>query len=291
MLRSGFRVCDLVDGNFEVDKGTFWKKLNADPLFGMLEEAYGVKVSREEVAEKAFKAAETFKGSVHDTRSIIQAMLAEGKNILFEGAQGTFLDIDHGTYPYVTSSNTTVGGVFTGTGVRFNPTRVVGLVKAYTTRVGEGPFLTELHDETGKHIREKGNEFGATTGRPRRVGWYDNVLVREAIEINGVTELALTKADVLSDLPGGKVKFCYRYKMGSHDVVRTPSRMNDFEACEPCYTSHDFDAWSGDLRGVRRREDLPRQLQFYMNSVEQHAGSPIRIMSVGPKRDQTIYRR
>jgi adenylosuccinate synthase len=219
-------------------------------------------------------------------------MLAEamraGQAILFEGAQGTLLDIDHGTYPYVTSSNATIGGVCTGLGVGPRAIgAVMGVVKAYTTRVGEGPLPTELTGEMGNRLRESGNEYGAVTGRPRRCGWYDAVAVRYGARVNGLDALALTKLDVLDGLE--RIDICTAYRWGSRTLTEFPSDIGQLAACEPMYES--MPGWSSPTKGVRRFEDLPAAAQRYIAKLEEVSGVRAALVSTGSERDDTIFRR
>ena len=211
----------------------------------------------------------------------------KGLSILFEGAQGTHLDIDHGTYPFVTSSNTVAGNACCGSGIgpdRID--RVVGVVKAYTTRVGEGPFPTELDNETGEMIRQTGGEFGATTGRPRRCGWLDMVVVRTSTRLNGLSGLAVTKLDVLTGLP--ELRIAVSYQRGGQTLTAVPPELNVLRECSPTY--EEFPGWEESLRGIRRFEDLPSNTRRYLDAVEEIAGIPIEVVSVGPGRDETIIR-
>ena len=218
-------------------------------------------------------------------------MLAEamraGQPILFEGAQGTLLDIDHGTYPYVTSSNATIGGVCTGLGVGPRAIgAVMGVVKAYTTRVGEGPLPTELSDDMGNRLRDSGNEYGAVTGRPRRCGWYDAVAVRYAARINGLDALALTKLDVLDGLD--RIDICTSYRCGSRTLTEFPSDIGQLAVCEPIYES--MPGWSSPTKGVRRFDDLPAAAQRYIARLEEVSGVRAALVSTGSERDDTILR-
>jgi adenylosuccinate synthase len=210
-----------------------------------------------------------------------------GRAIMFEGAQGTLLDIDHGTYPYVTSSNATIGGVCTGLGV---PPRaidsVLGVAKAYTTRVGEGPLPTELTGDMGNRLRESGQEFGAVTGRPRRCGWYDAVAVRYASRVNGLDALALTKLDVLDGLP--ELQVCTAYRCRGAVLTEMPGDLAQLAACEPVYES--LPGWSKPTRGVRKFEDLPREARAYIARLEEITGVPAALVSTGSGRDETIFR-
>jgi adenylosuccinate synthase len=221
----------------------------------------------------------------------ISLMLAEamraGQSILFEGAQGTLLDIDHGTYPYVTSSNASIGGVCTGLGVGPRAINgVLGVVKAYTTRVGEGPLPTELTGEMGNRLRDSGNEYGAVTGRPRRCGWYDAVAVRYGVRINGLDALALTKLDVLDGLE--RIEICTAYRCGSRTLTEFPSDLSQLAACEPIYES--MPGWDTPTRGARRFSDLPENARRYIARLEQVSGVPAAIVSTGSDREDTILR-
>ncbi|HEX7798552.1 MAG TPA: adenylosuccinate synthetase, partial [Vicinamibacterales bacterium] len=206
---------------------------------------------------------------------------------LFEGAQGTLLDIDHGTYPYVTSSNASIGGVCTGLGVGPRASNgVLGVVKAYTTRVGEGPLPSELTGEMGNRLRDSGNEYGAVTGRPRRCGWYDAVAVRYGVRINGLDALALTKLDVLDGLE--RIEICTAYRCGSRTLTEFPSDLSQLAACEPIYES--MPGWDTPTRGARRFSDLPENARRYIARLEQVSGIPAAIVSTGSDREDTILR-
>ncbi|KEI70010.1 adenylosuccinate synthase [Endozoicomonas elysicola] len=211
-----------------------------------------------------------------------------GDHILFEGAQGSLLDIDHGTYPFVTSSNTTAGGASTGTG--FGPLYldyVLGITKAYTTRVGSGPFPTELDDENGRHLAKVGNEFGATTGRPRRCGWFDAVALRQAIQINSVSGLCLTKLDVLDGLE--TIRICVDYKNADGESITTPVDVEEYEAVQPVY--EEMPGWTESTFGVKSRDELPANALAYIKRLEEVTGAPIDIISTGPDRVETIVLR
>jgi adenylosuccinate synthase len=283
-FRTGYRVCDLVDGKGNVDKDNFWIKLQEDPVFQILEKTYGETISREEIAEKYFRLAEKFAFRVTDTAALISRELEKEKSVLFEGAQGAMLDIDMGTYPFVTSSNTGVGGIVSGTGVAVRDIRVTGVLKAYTTRVGEGPFPAELKDGTGKLIQEKGKEYGATTGRPRRCGWLDLVQLRHAMMMNGPTDIALTKLDVLSGMD--EIKVCTHYMLGSKRVDSFPSRVDDLERIEPSYES--FEGWNEPISGIRSFDDLPDNACRYVEWLVRQLGEDIDFLSFGPERHQTF---
>ncbi len=213
---------------------------------------------------------------------------AEGKNLLFEGAQGTLLDVDHGTYPYVTSSNTIAGAasVGSGFGVRYLD-YILGITKAYTTRVGSGPFPTELHDEVGKQLSVRGNEFGSVTGRPRRCGWLDMVALRHAIQLNSLSGLGVMKLDVLDGL--ATVKVCVAYRLDGEVIRYMPSESDVFERCEPVY--EDLPGWQQSTAGIQKFAELPANAQKYLLHVEKLAGVPIDIISTGPDRKDTIVLR
>jgi adenylosuccinate synthase len=224
---------------------------------------------------------------VTDVSLFLARARAAGRSIMFEGAQGTLLDIDHGTYPYVTSSNATVGGVCTGLGVGPRAIdAVLGVAKAYTTRVGEGPLPTELTGELGNRLRESGQEFGAVTGRPRRCGWYDAVAVRYAVRVNGLDALALTKLDVLDGLPDLQV--CTSYRCNGASLTEMPGDLAQLAACEPVYET--LPGWTAPAAGVRRYEDLPREARAYVARLEEVTGVPAAVISTGSAREDTIVR-
>ena len=228
---------------------------------------------------------EQIRPMIADVGSILYELNQQGKDILFEGAQGTWLDIDHGTYPFVTSSNTTAGGAATGTG--FGPCQfdyVLGITKAYTTRVGAGPFPTELHCDTGKHIAEVGHEFGATTGRARRCGWFDAVALRRSAQINSLTGLCITKLDVLDDL--NTIKVCTGYKLNGKTLALPPTGAEAFSQCEPIY--EEYTGWQTSTVGATEYEELPRAAVDYVNRLAEVTGVPIDIISTGPDRAETI---
>jgi adenylosuccinate synthase len=224
---------------------------------------------------------------IADVSLMLDRAMRAGKSILFEGAQGTLLDIDHGTYPYVTSSNASVGGICTGLGVGPRAIHaVLGVVKAYTTRVGEGPLPTELFDERGSRLRESGNEYGAVTGRPRRCGWYDAVAVRYGVRINGLDALALTKLDVLDGLE--RIDICTAYRWHGRTLTDFPADTAQLRACEPVYES--LPGWSRPTRGIRRYTDLPDAARRYIARLEEVSGVPAAIISTGSEREDTIVR-
>ena len=224
---------------------------------------------------------------VRDVSLMLAEAFAAGKAVLFEGAQGTLLDIDHGTYPYVTSSNASIGGVCTGLGVGPRAIGgVMGVVKAYATRVGEGPMPSELHDAMGKRLRDTGNEYGAVTGRPRRCGWYDAVAMRYAARINGLDILALTKMDVLDGLD--EIKICTSYRCGDRTITDFPSDSGVLATCEPVYES--IAGWTEPTKGVRRFADLPETAKRYIKRLEEVSGVPVALVSTGSDRYDTILR-
>jgi adenylosuccinate synthase len=231
--------------------------------------------------------AERMRPMIRDVSVLLTEKMAAGQSILFEGAQGTLLDIDHGTYPFVTSSNASIGGVCTGLGIPPKAVgRVLGVVKAYTTRVGEGPFPTELSGEMGNRLRESGSEYGAVTGRPRRCGWFDAVAVRYAARINGLDGLALTKLDVLDGLE--RIDICTSYRCGGRTITDFPSDVRQLAACEPVYES--MPGWSTPTAGVRTFEQLPEAARKYVGRLEDVSGVRAAIVSTGSERNDTILR-
>jgi adenylosuccinate synthase len=241
----------------------------------------------EPVVERLQEQAERLRPLVRDVSLMLSDAVRAGKTIMFEGAQGTLLDIDHGTYPYVTSSNASIGGVCTGLGVGPRAIgAVMGVVKAYTTRVGEGPLPTELSDDMGQRLRDSGNEYGAVTGRPRRCGWYDGVAARYSVRINGLDLLALTKLDVLDGLE--RIDICTAYRCDSRVLTEFPSDTIQLAACQPQYES--LPGWSTPTRGIRRFEDLPANAKRYIARLEEVSGVKAGIVSTGSERDETILR-
>ena len=223
-----------------------------------------------------------------DAPELLNEQRIAGKNILFEGAQGTFLDIDHGTYPFVTSSNTTAGGTVTGSG--FGPLfldYVLGITKAYVTRVGSGPFPTELFDEVGQGLAERGHEFGSNTGRARRCGWFDAVSMRRAVYINSISGLCITKLDVLDGLE--TIKICTGYKLDGEEIINVPNDVEILKRCEPIY--EELSGWSESTFGITDYDQLPENAKNYLRRIEQIIDAPIDIISTGPDRSQTIILR
>ena len=239
----------------------------------------------DEVVEEFLTYADRLRPMVADTTLVLGRALDEGRTVLLEGGQATLLDVDHGTYPFVTSSNPTAGGACTGSGIP--PTRidrVIAVVKAYATRVGAGPFPTELHDADGEKLRTDGAEFGTTTGRPRRCGWYDAVVARYAARVNGVTDFVLTKLDVLTGWERIPVCVAYDVEGVRHDEM--PMTQTDFHHATPVYEF--FDGWDEDISSARSLADLPKAAQEYVTALEEMSGAPMSAIGVGPGRDQTI---
>ncbi|NNC77084.1 MAG: adenylosuccinate synthase [Woeseiaceae bacterium] len=237
--------------------------------------------------DEALEAAEVVAPITADITQILNDLATQDKSILFEGAQGTFLDIDHGTYPFVTSSNTVAAAASTGTGVGpRNLDYVLGIVKAYTTRVGAGPFPTELFDDLGAHIARVGAEFGATTGRPRRCGWFDAVALRRSIVNSSVSGLCVTKLDVLDELE--TIQICVGYEIGGEPISGIPVLVDRFAECKPVYEEHP--GWQSSTVGVKTFSDLPAKAQAYLARIEDLAGIPVDIISTGPDREQTIIK-
>lgn len=245
-------------------------------------------VDYQETLDECMALAEELKPMVCDTVSLVHTLREQGKPILFEGAQGSLLDIDHGTYPFVTSSNTTAGGTATGSG--FGPLYldyVLGITKAYTTRVGSGPFPTELFDAQGLRLAERGREFGSNTGRPRRCGWFDAVALRRAVQINSISGLCLTKLDVLDGMEA--IQVCTGYRTKDGELVTTPVDYEGFEAIEPVYK--ELPGWTESTLGVRSLDELPENARAYIRFLEEEVGAPIDIISTGPDRLETIILR
>ena len=280
--RVGIRFIDLINPDI------FAKKIrdNLEEKNFWLTRYYGGKpLDAQEIIDLYSPVAEWLKPFGGNVPLLLAQAQEEGEDILFEGAQGTHLDIDHGTYPYVTSSNPVAGTVSAGAGV--GPTRikaVVGLVKAYTTRVGSGPFPTELMDEVGVRLQQIGSEFGSTTGRPRRCGWLDLVAVAEAVRFSGITSLALTKLDVLTGV--GELKICMAYELDGERIRHMPPLLEDLSRCVPIYRT--LPGWEEDITQARKMTDLPPQAREFVKTVEEIAECPISHLSVGPDREETI---
>jgi adenylosuccinate synthase len=284
MARVGIRIQDLYDESILRQKVT--AALNTKNQ--ILTKLYNRRaVDVEEVMEELLRHAERIRPMVRDTALLLNQALDEGHTVLFEAGQATLLDVDHGTYPFVTSSNATAGGACTGSGVP--PTRidrVIGIFKAYSTRVGEGPFPTELHDEMGDFLRNQGGEFGTTTGRPRRCGWADAVVGRYAQRINGVTDFVITKLDVLTGLE--KIPVCVAYDVQGTRHDEMPVNQSDFHHAVPIY--EEMDGWTEDISGCRTFEELPANAQAYVLRLEELIGARVSAIGVGPGRDETIQR-
>ena len=282
--RVGIRVQDLFDENILRQK----VEGALDQKNQLLVKVFNRRaITIDETVEELLGYAERLRPMVTDTSLVLNKALDEGKTVLFEGGQATMLDVDHGTYPFVTSSNATAGGVCTGSGV--GPTRidrVIGVIKAYTTRVGEGPFPTELFDEMGEFLRSTGHEFGVTTGRPRRCGWYDAVVARYSARVNGLTDFALTKLDVLTGLE--KIPVCVAYDVDGVRHDEMPADQSDFHHAKPIFEY--FDGWTEDITSARTFEDLPANAQAYVLALEEMSGSRMSVVGVGPDREATIVR-
>lgn len=282
--RVGIRVSDLLD------REEFAAKLkhNLQEKNRVLTKIYGIEpLDFDEIYQEYMGYAEKIRGFVTDTSLIIDETLKSGEKVLFEGAQGTLLDLDQGTYPYVTSSHPIAGGACTGAGI--GPTkisRVLGVIKAYTTRVGEGPFPTELSDEIGKQLMTAGQEFGTTTGRARRCGWFDAVIARYAARVSGISDFAVTKLDVLTGLE--QVRICVGYRLAGEILTELPQSLKRFQQAEPVYL--DLPGWTEDLSGIRSFDQLPENARNYINHIEKLTGVPATIIAVGPSREQTIVR-
>ena len=279
--RVGIRIADLLDKeifaerlkiNLEQKNREFTKMYEVDP------------VDFQDIFDEYYDYGQQIKKYVTDTSVILNDALDAGKRVLFEGAQGVMLDIDQGTYPYVTSSNPVAGGVTIGSGVGPSKiSKVVGVCKAYTSRVGDGPFPTELNDEVGHQIREVGHEYGTTTGRPRRVGWFDSVVMRHSRRVSGLTNLSLNSIDVLTGLD--EVKICVAYDLDGERIDYYPASLETLQRCTPIYET--LPGWSEDITGVRHLDDLPETAKNYVRRVSELVGVKISTFSVGPGRDQT----
>tara|TARA_B110000003_G_scaffold191862_1_gene190639 strand:+ start:284 stop:1558 length:1275 start_codon:yes stop_codon:yes gene_type:complete len=279
--RNGLRIGDIELADF-LERYQSLKKKHLDLLNGY-DFPFDLKNAEEQWMDAINRIKEM---NLADTDVLIQNAFHSGKKILAEGAQGTLLDVDFGTYPFVTSSTTTAAGACTGLGLAPNRiNQVIGIFKAYVTRVGSGPFPTELNDELGQFLRDQGNEYGSTTGRPRRTGWLDLPALRYAVEVNGVTQLMMMKADVLSGL--GELKVCTEYKYRGEIIEHLPYSL-DQELLEPVYI--DMDAWKEDLTQIDSEKDLPNELKAYTKFIEKYTGVPVVLISVGPDRKQTLWR-
>ena len=280
--RIGIRMCDLLE------KDTFATKLkeNLAQKNALFEKIYDEETfDFDSLFNEYYEYGQQLKDYVTDTSVLVNEAIDAGKNVLFEGAQGIMLDLDHGTYPYVTSSNPVVGGALAGAGVGPQSlTKMVGVCKAYSTRVGEGPFPTELTNETGDWIREKAHEYGTVTGRPRRIGWFDAVAMRHAKRVSGMNCLSLNLLDIFTGLK--KVKICTAYMLDGQQIDYYPASLKELERCEPVY--EEFDGWTEDISAVTKYDQLPANAKKYLNRIEELTGLQLMTVSVGPSREQTI---
>ncbi|MFH1035964.1 MAG: adenylosuccinate synthase [Pseudomonadota bacterium] len=283
VARVGVRAVDLLEP--EVLKAKIEANV-AEKNFWLTQYFKEEPLSAQGIFEQFMEYGQRLKPYITDVALELDEMLAKGQSLLFEGAQGTHLDIDHGTYPFVTSSNPVAGSACCGSGVgvtRLGP--VLGLVKAYTTRVGGGPFPTELEDADGLWLRDKGAEYGSTTGRPRRCGWLDGVVVKHAVRLSGIEGLCLTKLDVLTGLK--KLRFCVGYRLPDGGTMQSlPASLNKLAQCQPIY--EELDGWEEDITGVRAYADLPATCRAYLERLVQYVGAPLVMVSVGPDREATI---
>ncbi len=281
--RKGIKIVDLLNKKVLEEK----IRENLKEKNNLLKKIYNHdELDVEEIIREYVEFDKAIDKYVKDVPSYLNNAIAEGKSILLEGAQGALLDVDHGTYPYVTSSSPTSGGACTGTGIP--PTKinlVFGIVKAYTTRVGFGPFPTELNDDTGENLRKVGAEYGATTGRPRRCGWFDAFLVKYSATINGIEEAAITKLDVLSSFD--EIKVCTGYELNGKYLKSYPTDVQRLSEVQPVYET--FKGWNSDISGCRTYSDLPSEAKEYLEFIANHTGVKITIVSVGPKREQTFF--
>jgi len=283
--RIGIRVIDMINPEIFSKRFELLSRLKGLTL----KHIYNVKESfdAKKIYQQYTQYANWLKPYVADISLELNHALDQGKKVLFEGAQGAQLDIDHGVYPFTTSSNTTVGAVCTGSGVGLNRIdRVIGIVKAYLSRVGGGPLPTELTNDLGDQIREGGHEYGTTTGRPRRIGWLDLVQLRQAVRINGMSSIAVTKVDVLDELP--LLKICTGYDYQGKILKEMPADLSVYRQCQPVY--QEFKGWQTDSSKVRKYKDLPKPLRTYLEFIEKELGVPIELVSVGADREATIVR-
>ena len=284
VARTGIRMCDLIDPEVFAEK----LKIQLDAKNAIITKIYGGEPFDFDQMLQEFTAfADELRPYVTDTGAALDEVFQSGKSVLFEGAQATFLDIDHGTYPFVTSSNPTAGNATTGSGVGPRDIdHVVGVVKAYTTRVGEGPFVTELVDTDGpgNKLRETGHEYGTVTGRPRRCGWLDAVMVRTAARLNSLDYLAITRLDILDNMP--KIKMCVAYKYEGKEIKHIPASLKVLAQVEPVY--EEFDGWMTDITGIRNYDELPLNARKYLERLSEIVGVELGIVSVGAGRQQTI---
>lgn len=283
--RVGIRVSDLMDFDLFKEK----LSINVQEKNEIFTKIYGVQPINEAQIIKDFaEFAEQIKDMVVDSAKEINEALDSNKLVIFEGAQGSMLDIDFGTYPFVTSSSPSVGGVLIGAGINHTKIdKVVGIVKAYSTRVGEGPFVTELLDETGEKLRKVGNEFGATTGRPRRCGYLDLVVLKNSVEKNGLTDLVITKLDILSSLQ--EIKVCFAYEIDGVEIKTIPTNLKKLSQAKPIYKT--FKGWNSDISSITEFEKLPEEAKRYIAFIEEYLQTNVSLISVGPERTQNIVRK
>jgi adenylosuccinate synthase len=284
IARVGLRTCDFIDES-QLEEAI---RSNYEEKKKILKNLYGENLPDLcDIVDQMMAYRDMFVKYVGNTQSFLRDQISEGKKILCEGAQGTMLDVDHGTYPFVTSSNSTAGGACTGLGIP--PGKIsgaIGVIKAYTTRVGEGPFPTELNDGYGEQLRSEGAEFGATTGRPRRCGWFDAVVGKYAVELNGIDKITLTKVDVLDKLD--TIRVCTGYRHNGKAVTGMPASLAVLEQCEPVYT--EYPGWQKSTSGIRTFERLPDNAKRYVDGLQKHLGVEIPLVSTGPGREETIMR-
>lgn len=280
--RVGIRIQDIFD------EGILRQKVDGalDLKNHLLVKIYNRRaITADEIVDELLSYADRLRPMVCDTSLLLHEALTDGKTVLFEGGQATMLDVDHGTYPFVTSSNSTAGGASTGSGIGPNQiSRVIGIVKAYTTRVGSGPFPTELDNEDGERLRQAGAEFGTTTGRPRRCGWYDTPIARYSARINGITDFVLTKLDVLTGLT--EIPVCVAYDVDGVRFDEMPVNQSDFHHAKPIYEM--FPGWTEDISAARTFDDLPANAQNYVRAIEAISGARFSAIGVGPARDEII---
>jgi adenylosuccinate synthase len=280
--RVGIRIQDIFD------EGILRQKVDGalDMKNHLLVKIYNRRaITADEIVDELLSYADRLRPLVCDTSLLLHEALTDGKTVLFEGGQATMLDVDHGTYPFVTSSNSTAGGASTGSGIGPNQiSRVIGIIKAYTTRVGSGPFPTELDNEEGERLRQAGAEFGTTTGRPRRCGWYDAPIARYSARINGITDFVLTKLDVLTGL--AEIPVCVAYEVDGVRFDEMPVNQSDFHHATPIYES--FPGWTEDISSARTFADLPANAQNYVTAIEKISGARFSAIGVGPARDEII---
>jgi adenylosuccinate synthase len=281
--RTGIRICDYLE------EDTFYDLVekNLKEKYPLIKKFISLEELKKQIFDQHKKYAKFIKQFVTDTTNLLIEVIHKKEKVIFESAQGTMLDVEFGTYPYVTSSHPISGGIFIGTGIPPQYiTRIVGVAKAYTTRVGEGPFPTEIQSPLQDYIREKGKEYGATTGRPRRCGWFDCVVVRHAIKINGITELVLTKLDCLKGI--NPLKICIAYKYKNKILYDFPPSRKVQQLVEPVYI--EIEGFNEEIRGITRHKNLPKNVKKYVELIEKYCGLKIKMISLGRERDETIFK-